>query len=252
MVKRNVMVREITPIVASVWLAKQGPQRAVSKHHVHSLAEIIRRGEWSEHSADLIQISTEGVVLNGQHRLLAIIEADISVMAMVEVDVPKESIYDQDQGKRRSIADLLRIDGETHCTILASILRYMYAYERKAMLDSTIAKGWTYRSAKDILCLNPAIRESARYANGDRTMRLLSPPAALGFFHFLTYARDAAMAEDFHRSLGSGVGLFVGHPILTLRNWLLRQSRQSGRRNGSCGTTGMVDRLAAMFKAWSA
>src|SRR6185503_17546608 len=75
----------------------------------------MRRGEWMvTHQG--IAFDTRGVLVDGQHRLAAIIEADVPVELTVFTDVGEGTFDVLDIGKRRSAADVLAIEGEKSCT----------------------------------------------------------------------------------------------------------------------------------------
>ena len=79
-------MQTITPERASEWLAANTTNRPVSKAVVRSFAQAMRRGEWMvTHQG--IAFDTQGVLVDGQHRLAAIIEADRPVELTVFTEV---------------------------------------------------------------------------------------------------------------------------------------------------------------------
>ena len=79
-------VQTITPERASQLLAANTTNRPVSKAVVRSFAQAMRRGEWMvTHQG--IAFDTRGVLVDGQHRLAAIIEADVPVELTVFTEV---------------------------------------------------------------------------------------------------------------------------------------------------------------------
>lgn len=101
----------ITPEVASNILKKGNyNNRNIRKGHVQNLASRILRGEWKLTPQGII-LHTSGRLLDGQHRLLAIIEADTPVTTTV-FTVSDESVFKTlDQGAKRSMADISGVDG---------------------------------------------------------------------------------------------------------------------------------------------
>jgi hypothetical protein len=78
---------------------------------VRSFAEAMRRGEWLvTHQG--IAFDVNGVLVDGQHRLAAVIEADQPVEMTVFTEVPEGAFDVLDTGKRRTAADVLAIEGE--------------------------------------------------------------------------------------------------------------------------------------------
>ncbi len=75
-------VQTITPARAAEWLEANTTNRPLSRPVVRSFAEAMRRGEWLvTHQG--IAFDVNGVLVDGQHRLAAIIEADLPVQLTV-------------------------------------------------------------------------------------------------------------------------------------------------------------------------
>jgi len=82
----------ITPELARELLSRSGqPSRALSQAHIERLAAALRSGEW-KYNGDTIKISENHEVLDGQHRLWAIVKANraIETTILSEQDVPLE------------------------------------------------------------------------------------------------------------------------------------------------------------------
>jgi hypothetical protein len=69
-------VQMVTPVKAGEWLQANTPNRPLSKPIVKAFAEAMRRGEWVVTHRG-IAFDTNGVLVDGQHRLAAIVEADV-------------------------------------------------------------------------------------------------------------------------------------------------------------------------------
>jgi hypothetical protein len=94
----------ITPSYAASLLGALDPrQRPVSKGHIARLASDMRAGRFAP-NPDPIVVTDAGLLVNGQHRLRAVIEADVSVYMMVSYGWGPE-VYDvMDAGMRRALA----------------------------------------------------------------------------------------------------------------------------------------------------
>ncbi len=93
-------------------------------------AEAMRRGDWLvTHQG--IAFDTNGVLVDGQHRLAAIIEADLPVEVTVFTDVEPDTFDVLDTGKRRNAADVLAIEGEKSTATLAAMVRTVWQYENR-------------------------------------------------------------------------------------------------------------------------
>lgn len=88
----------ITPKLADEYLARNtNNYRKINHANVKKYAEDMKEGKWEE-NAEPISFSPSGVLLNGQHRLAAIVKSGVSVNMVVARDVDAH-IFDI-QGKR--------------------------------------------------------------------------------------------------------------------------------------------------------
>lgn len=105
----TVAVMTITPQMAIELLRHNTGNRAIRARAVNQYAEDLRRGNWRlTHQG--VAISPSGRLLDGQHRLSAIIEAGIAAEMVVARNVAEESYIMMDRGKPRLLADALHQD----------------------------------------------------------------------------------------------------------------------------------------------
>jgi hypothetical protein len=129
-------VQTITPARAAQWLEANTTNRPLSRPVVRSFAEAMRRGEWLvTHQG--IAFDVNGVLVDGQHRLAAIIEADLPVELTVFSEVAEGTFDVLDIGKRRTAADVLAIEGEKNSTMLAAMVRTVWLYHNRPDLTWT-------------------------------------------------------------------------------------------------------------------
>lgn len=105
----------ITPIEARRLLANTpAHQRRMNQAHVRRLAQDMREGRWVEESPVPIIVTGTDQVIDGQHRLAAIVEADRPVtMVVARTDHP-DLFAVVDQGMKRNAAQFL--SGRTSST----------------------------------------------------------------------------------------------------------------------------------------
>lgn len=114
----------ITPAMASNWLDNANVRnRAVAQALVERYARDMRSGCWRlTHQG--IAFGPNGVLLDGQHRLWAIVYADMPVEMHVWFNVSPESLMVIDGGRGRSLSDHLRLGGglgEVNKDLLAAL-----------------------------------------------------------------------------------------------------------------------------------
>ena len=118
-------VQTITPGKAAEYLQRNTANRPLSQRTVRDFAAAMRRGEWRvTHQG--IAFDTTGALVDGQHRLAAVVEADLPVEMTVFADVPDGAFDVLDTGKRRNAADVLAIEGEKSAVMLAAMVRTVW------------------------------------------------------------------------------------------------------------------------------
>ena len=124
-----VFTREsITPAAATRMLdnsntAKRRPlSEAITKVYSH----IMSLGEWCPDTGETIKISDDGEVVDGQHRLTALIASGKPVTMWVARGVPAEAFQFIDQGKARDLSDLLAIMGWHLPKVTAVTMRMLW------------------------------------------------------------------------------------------------------------------------------
>jgi len=126
-------IETITPAIArelidnlDVRLAADGLlRRPVNRARVKMYAEMIRRGEW-EPMLSQIHLTGKGAALNGQHRLLGVIDADKSITCDVVKNTPPEW-YDRFDTGHRTHEDNITISGAADPRIKKSLIPLVYA-----------------------------------------------------------------------------------------------------------------------------
>ena len=102
----------ITPTLAAEMLKTSTEhQRAVDRNTVNKYARIMSRGLWVGANGDSIRISSDNTLIDGQHRLAAVIVADTDIEMLVMSGIHEDNIKTIDDGKPRTFSDMLRIDG---------------------------------------------------------------------------------------------------------------------------------------------
>jgi len=101
----------ITPTMASNWLENANNRnRPVSQAAVDRYARDMRAGRWRL-THEGIAFDPSGVLLDGQHRLWAIVYAETPVEMHVWFDVATDSLMVIGGGRGRSLVDHLRLGG---------------------------------------------------------------------------------------------------------------------------------------------
>jgi hypothetical protein len=94
---------DITPELARQWLERvRANNRRPAPTRLRDYAATMKAGLWNSLTGECIKFDTTGHILDGQHRLLAIIEAKRTIAMLVAWNVPPEAFHTLDQGWMRS------------------------------------------------------------------------------------------------------------------------------------------------------
>src|SRR6266568_3853923 len=112
---KNIVAEVITirPQDATEWLRCNKNNRPVRKRHVEFLAAEILAGNWQVNGQAIV-IADNEEVLDGQHRLFAIIEAGKPIQSLVVYGITPEAFRTIDTGAKRTGADALALHFHDH------------------------------------------------------------------------------------------------------------------------------------------
>lgn len=139
----------ITPEIAAEYLKRNTFNRPLIKRAVQIYADTIRKGQWLLTSQG-ISFNNNGELIDGQHRLTAIIEAGIPVEMLVFRGVSNAAFQVLDTGKNRNAGHILAMAGVKSAQGMSSVLRWTYNFDKHLSLFDG---GKTYKTLtnKDIL-----------------------------------------------------------------------------------------------------
>jgi hypothetical protein len=214
-------VVKITPTMAKNWLEKNSHNRPLNKRHLERLAKSISDGEW-QMNGESIKISKCGSLLDGQHRLSAIVKTGTSVSMMVTKGLPLDTFHTMNIGARvRGAADVLAISGEKNYATLASAARMLKCWEldRGAPQFKGSNGAISVKQIEDTIARHPNIRNFSSY-KAPYLNKFFAGSVAC-FLGYLFHSVNAKKADIFFEGLVNGAGLESGNAILLLRDRLL-------------------------------
>lgn len=217
----QIKIQTITPEQAQAMLSRNRDNRPMSQSDVKFYAAQMSSGQWRL-TGDTIKISKTGDLLDGQHRLAAIVQYGRPVEIAVATDCEREIFEVLDTGRRRSAADVLAISGFQETTNLAAIARGVILF--KAGISSKGSeRGNMSITVSNTDVLNFIEQNQVRVSN---TMHASSSfynrckflsRSEYGIFYFLFSEKSEVDATDFFEKFASGAGLQEDSPILKLR-----------------------------------
>lgn len=190
-------VLTVDPALAEQWLAKNClVNRPVQMTVVRRYAEAMRLGQWQA-SHQGVAFNVRGDLIDGQHRLRAVVAAQVAVPMMVTFGAPDESFEVLDGGLKRSIADQLTLNS-TALSWLHMCLEIASGQGQVAQNRALLKEG----SGTALYATAMAILD----ANGKRTRMVMtaSPVGAAAVvsvlhgesFEFVVWQRRVLVARD--------------------------------------------------------
>jgi hypothetical protein len=245
-------VQTVTPKKAEQWLEANTTNRPISKSVVRGFAEAMKRGEWVvTHQG--IAFDVDGVLIDGQHRLAAIVEADVAVEVMVFSEVADGTFDVLDTGKRRSAADVLAIEGEKSSTMLAAMVRTVWLFENRPDLNwSGGAAAVTNHQIVQTLQAHPRLREFLGLGEQIATATGMIKSAAGAASYLVEQANKRASIELWYEGIIDGAGLVKSDPRLLFRKVMFQGARkQIGQPLRRRDTREHVALYLKAFNAWA-
>jgi hypothetical protein len=237
----------MTPELASKYLEHNISNRNLSNSNVNFYADQMRNGKWMN-NGETIKIATDGTLIDGQHRLSAIIKSGVSMEMVVVDNISLDSVPTIDTGRARTASDVLSMKGIKYSTSTAGGARVILAHRRGRF---TRAKGpesikISNNEILDFVAHNEDIYFSARLAKQKRLTNIIVASFVVGL-HFLFSKVDEDQANLFFSDLESGAGLTEFDPVFALRNRLI-ESRMTDKKEKKL-SRGEI--YAMTIKAWN-
>lgn len=216
----------ITPTEAEALLKTNTLNRKVRSSVVARYARDMTNKDWRL-NGEGIKVSDTGELLDGQHRLLACVEANVSFQTILVIGLEFDSRETVDTGARRNFSDILRWHGETGTAGLAAAIESSMLWDESG---TPMHIGITHSNHERLAWLeaNPDIREALRmWRFGQAPLKF--PISVGGPFLMRAMRLSETDARAFVESLGTGENLDQKHPIYNLRSWLLNMATRRGR-----------------------
>lgn len=132
-------VMTITPGIASEWLTHNRKNRKARPTLVSQYARDMAEGAFALSGQPII-LNGDGSILDGQHRLMACMEAGVPFDSLVVSGIETAVMHTLDSGAKRTFADYLKIEGVPSANDVAAITRLaLFWGEREAGGDKSNA-----------------------------------------------------------------------------------------------------------------
>lgn len=212
-------IEEVGPIKARKYLDRNVRNRPLKPSVVARYAHEMKNGRWVM-NGDTVKFDPEGNLLDGQHRLEAIIVSASTQLLGVARNVPATAFATLDQGRKRSPGDHLALIGESDSNHLAVAVAYLARYDRG---DQWATRGPEKSvSGPEIvmtLAENQGLRNSLSVVHGTH---IVGSRGMFAFVHYVAAKQDKEKADTFIHGLAHGDGLEDTDAVWRLRELLIR------------------------------
>lgn len=240
----------ITPSLAKDLLKKNGINRALDKHLIAEYAREMRNGLWYEYTYESIKLAEDGTLMDGQHRLTALIDANVSLTFKIDYGLDKIAFKYLDSGKRRTAGDKFHCAGILNSRNMAAGIRRYLILKEGHIIGNFKGGGSKKISDAELLSIyesSPKLYTAAHqmgeqwYNKSGRLLRVTE------FMAFHLYFREINEddAYTFMSKFGEGINLTEGDPIK-----LLRERLTTAKMNPTMNLSGYA-KTGLIIKAWN-
>ncbi len=190
--------------------------RPLNDQHVKRISKQISEGKW-RFNGDTIKFSKSKEILDGQHRLWAVIEAKIPIKTAVIYGIEAEAFATIDTlRKPRSGADVLALHGATrYRQYTSAALQWLLRWQRGTIENYQKPTNRIENSDIELMYRdNPGIERAIERV---RNLRGVANPTLVGFFYYVLSNRNPELAERMAFTLENPAGVSINDPFFRLR-----------------------------------
>lgn len=211
----DVRIEEVTPEIASKWLLRNTGNRHVRQGHLEGLVRTMEGGSWA-FNGDSVCFDVEGVLIDGQHRLMAVVRSGVPIWVVVVRGLQAHSQDTIDLGAEREVGDQLQLRGVKSARARAAVAGLLVRWEGISPTASTLR---SYQATRPEI-LSRALEDDAELATvaARSYPHIKAPPSVVGLAWHLCCSGESGDVDRFFEGLNTGADLPKGSPILKLRN----------------------------------
>jgi len=238
----------VTPEMAKEFLEKNIlSNRRVREAVLLRYSNDMKEGRWKDNTSETIKITSSNIIIDGQHRLKAVVKSGVSINFHIAFNIPDKVFDVLDTGCSRSASDIFRTSGIKNDNILPSIIQQYFS----------LTTGWKdiSSSPKNARLTNAQILEhyllNEKYWQevARKTMvwynafAKICAPSVLGGFYAYFETLNEDKAYDFIEQLCTGFNI-EHDAIVQLRNKLMKDKMSIRKMTGNL-------KFGLIIKAWN-
>lgn len=232
-------VRKIDPETAERWLGLNQRNRSLNHNTVDRYVRDMEAGAW-QFTGEAIKFDENGDLIDGQHRLAAIVKSGCTIECLVIDGLPGKAQDVMDSGRSRTAADALKIHGEANANHVAAVAAIALGITSTGSLNQNKV---THTAVLEWVEKNPDVQEAISLA---RTNPVRGIPVSPWAYVLMILRRiDEDQAAEFACDLATFRTNGPGDPRSALLNRLANAvaSREKLSRR---------DQLMLLFRTWNA
>lgn len=215
-------LRLVTPNVAREMLKRNRNNRRLKPSNVTKLRKEIRSNNWVFDGMP-IRFDKSGNLLDGQHRLTALIKENKSLMFLIVSGIGSQAFKVMDTGSMRNGVDALAIEGVEYSQVINSAIRTIMKLRSGSFSSAAAGASPSNTDIINFYNDNKVLSELASSTNKlTANFNFVLSASSILSLAFMFRERNVDDAEKFMSKLCTGLGLDEGSPILILRNILIK------------------------------
>ena len=233
---------QVTPGLAEQLLARNTQNRKISEKVVQKYVEEIHAGDWRLTPAG-IGFDSRGILLDGQHRLAAIVKSDQSAPLLITLGLPPASQEKIDRQRRRTLFDALYLAGHAYSrqeVEIATCLTRMRQHSDSGVVPSDSLVKKTLINCLDHI--RAVLKDADKKKKGLSQASFL---AAAVLFHEI----DSGKCSEFLEGVKTGEMLEQDHPAMRLRRFLLGETVVAAMPRGGANQSFIFRRAVFAMQA---
>lgn len=235
---------KITPELAQHYLTFNRNNWDVIPARIEGYADEMRRGEWKENGSTIV-FSKSARLIDGQHRLQAILKAGVSIFMLVVYGCDEDSQVTIDVGRTKKAKGVMVVEGlpTWEAGVAGTALHTIINHANGLPLSSNVRRN--NREIQNYYLEFPAVKASVTAVSELPRKGVLITHSKALVLHYLFAQKDVPAADEFMQRLFLGDSLARSSPIYQLRQ-KLNEARIGGKRYS------LREEYHACIKTWNA
>lgn len=240
----------ITPAEAKAIMLAMPKQRPLRASNVRYFKTLIESGRFKvTHQG--IAFDKEGLLMDGQNRLTACIEADAAIEIQVSFNMERDLFDSIDRGHGRNAIDDLMCAALAKTSIegrnLTSAVKIIWNIEKSFVPWAQVDRGgMSLSDTQDVMSRHPYLYDAVAYCDRHKkALRGIGPGSAAAFYT-LFHEAHAPKADLFMEQIIKGENLRHGDPVYAFREY-----RRLGSGNAAFKTTRAAS-MIVLVRTWNA